>query len=180
MIRENKYYWDEFNKGHAIPAKRVRVDQYRRDLALIQAGQAARRGGGRPGRESSPQSGQKVYTIGGNPGGNQGQWVSSEGSARPGLHLALRYKDGYPREGEVIASQVPINGGDSGGPLVDGRCVLVGVNNGGVPGEQLNSLHISVTEVRDFITGYFRDARKEWREPPEPSAERWPASASPS
>jgi HEAT repeat protein len=169
LIAENKYYRDELDKGNAIPAKLVRVDRGR-DLALIQLdrlpGDAVPvRVGTRP-----PSPGQKVQTVGANPKNNPWQWVRSEGPVRQVSVSRWHYEDGFPREAEVIVSQVPINGGDSGGPVVDYRGVLVGVNNGWAPGFQ-NATHISVTEVRDFIAAYFLGARKEWKEPPEPSAE---------
>ncbi len=167
LVTENAAYWKEVSKGGAIPAKLVRYDR-RRDLSLIQLEKLPVDAQALRVASRSPISGQKVHTVGGCPEGNQGQWIYSNGAVRQVMTQKWKYEDGFEHSAKAIASQVPINRGDSGGGLVDGRGVLVGVNNAGTAG-QLNSMHIDATEVRDFIQAYFREAKKEWKEPPEPA-----------
>ncbi len=166
LVTENSRYWDLVKEKKAIPAQLVRVDK-KRDLALIRL--AALPPEAAPVRLSarSVVPGQTIHAVGGNPRGNKGQWIYSTGSVRQVSYQNWMYEDRFPREARVIASQVPINQGDSGGPIVDNRGLLVGVNALGGPG-QLNSGHIDLTEVRDFLRSYFRSVGKEWVEPPEP------------
>lgn len=108
--------------------------------------------------------GHQLHTVGGSPKGNSGVWIYSSGLVRQIGKKPWNYGDGKEREGEVIASTVPINPGDSGGAVVDSRGFLVGVNAMSSAGV-LNVGHISVNEVRDFLTDAYRQKLgKEFKE----------------
>jgi HEAT repeat protein len=167
LVTDNAEYKAEIRSGNGIKARVVRegVDR-RRDLALLQLERLPEdvvplRLASRP-----PQQGQQIHTLGGSPEGNQGQWIYSDGKVRGIFKERWNYSDGVEREAEVIASTVSINRGDSGGGAVNDRCVLVGVNNAAAPG-QSNSRHISITEVIDFLSRYYKSTGKDWTPPAE-------------
>jgi hypothetical protein len=111
--------------------------------------------------------GQKVHTVGGNPRGNPGQWLSTNGVVHQVGALEWQSDDGFRRSAEVIASQVLLNVLDGGGPVVDGRGALVGIN---APGSQgaTRAGHIDVSEVRDFLKAHYRSVGRNWVEEPDP------------
>jgi HEAT repeat protein len=168
-IGENKAYLTEIakfakgEKSQAIPAKVLPgwVDK-RRDLALIKLEEDIP-AKSVPIRVSSQsvRRAQKIHTMGGNPRGNQGQWIYSQGAVRQVSLYEWSYEDKFKRSARVIASQVPINEGDSGGPVVDSRGVLVGLNAMGDVGNN-NSGHIDVSEISELLTRYFRSVGKDW------------------
>jgi S1-C subfamily serine protease len=166
LVTRNAEYREEILRGGGIKARVVHWDR-RRDLALLQLERLPEDVVALRLAARAPQTGQQIHTLGGSPRGNQGQWVYTPGAVRVVSPEKWRYTgDSVDREGEVIASTALINAGDSGGGLVNDRCALVGVNNGLVSGNG-NARHVSITEVIDFLTGYYRKIGKPWTPPAE-------------
>lgn len=162
LITEGKYYEQRITEL-GIPAEVVK-SEVKRDLTLLRLARlpddaAALRLAGR-----SVSPGQVLHTIGGLPQGAQGMWTYCPGTVRQVSFMEWQYKDKLPRGADVIESTMPINPGNSGGPVVDNRVRLVGVNALG-SGGQLNTGHIDLREVRDFIQTYFRSIGKQWTPP---------------
>jgi S1-C subfamily serine protease/HEAT repeat protein len=165
LVRENKYYRDLAQAGKGVKAEVVWEDTGR-DLALLKLESFPDDAQPIAVAANSVRTGQKIWSVGGNPKGNQGQWIHSSGEVRGVVRERWQYNDRVPRAAEVIASNMDINEGDSGGGVVNDRCLLVGVNNGYAAGRG-NSRHIDVIEVHDVLRTYFRSIRKEWKPPVE-------------
>jgi len=116
--------------GTVVPVTVVGVEP-ERDLAVLKAGEGARRGSGRAsawvpvtlGSSAKLQVGQRVYAIG-NPFGLDQTLTQGIVS---GLGREVKGVAGNKIR-EVVQTDAAINPGNSGGPLIDSRGRLIGVN----------------------------------------------------
>lgn len=164
LITGRPYYLHHI-KTMGIAAHLVKPDRTR-DLAVIQLD--ALPDGAVPIRlaRETVSPGQEICCIGGSPAGNdQGMWILSEGQVRQVYRLQWQYEDGFPREADIIASNLGTNHGDSGGPIYDDRGRLVGVNAMGETDSNQNVKHIDIREVLQFLPNCYRELGKAWKGP---------------
>jgi tetratricopeptide (TPR) repeat protein len=122
-----------------------------RDLAVIRLESIPRGVVEVPLAADSPESGDRLHSIGGSPRGSAGLWVYTRGEVRTVARYRGRYENGQYVNFKAVQSTSPVNPGDSGGPIANDEGKLVAVVSSGDPNARLVSSNIDVSVVKDFL-----------------------------
>jgi HEAT repeat protein/S1-C subfamily serine protease len=153
LVTENRHYAQQFDNGGGLRGSVIATDPGR-DVALVELDGALPANA-----QAIPLAmtkrlvpGQRNLSIGGNPRGSQGQWVSTTGTIRQVYQR--QWKPGaYNLNALVVEVQSPTNAGDSGGPVVNERAEQIAVTQGGIDSvdTHLISWAIHIKETRKLL-----------------------------
>ena len=161
----------EYFRAKDVKGTKARV-VYRdesRDLALLKIDSVPPKAVPIALSRKSAEVGSKIYSIGSSFSNNYllglskgSLWRFSALDVRKVFSRDFTYKSGQKMSSVIVETQSTSDYGDCGGPLVNERVELVGMASGYVLKDKKLGINVDITEVRGFLSSYFRSRGQEW------------------